>query len=350
MDDVVDLTWRLCELCCVTGEEGPIADMVEAWFADRGVATTRHRTSIVAGDLDDPRPMVLLVGHTDVVPPTDADAQPRWDGDQLIARGSSDMKAGLAVAMHCAADSALRDGPYNIVCVAYAGEEGPQEGNELGPLLEALPRLATAQLAVVGEPTDGEVQLGCLGALHVEVTVRGRAAHAARPWQGTNAITSAGPWLTALGERQPEDVTVDGLVYREVVTATQAWTTSARNVVPDAFTVNLNYRFAPDKDVAAAEARVRAIVGDVGDVVVTDRALAAPPHRDAPLIRALCDALDAPITPKQAWTDVAQLAAAGVPAVNYGPGIAAQAHQRGEWVPRDAIDAARTALGAFLGG
>jgi succinyl-diaminopimelate desuccinylase len=112
------------------------------------------------------------------------------------------------------------------------------------------------------EPTDLEVQLGCLGALHAEVAFLGRAAHSARPWHGENALTKAGAFLAELHERGPADLDVDGLTYREVFTATGAWTDNARNVVPDRFVVNVNYRFAPDKTLEEAEAAVRALVGD----------------------------------------------------------------------------------------
>jgi succinyl-diaminopimelate desuccinylase len=182
------------------------------------------------------------------------------------------------------------------------------------------------------------------------VSFRGRAAHSARPWFGDNAVHKAGPLLVELAQRKPVDVDVGGLTYREVLSATGAWTANARNVVPDAFTVNVNYRFAPDKTVAEAEAVVESAVGDRADVVVVDRAPAAHPRSDDPLVRRFIEAVGAPVEPKQAWTDVARLDAAGVPALNYGPGLAAQAHQAGEHVPVANLVAARDALAAFLSG
>ncbi len=344
-----DLLLELLALPCVTGQEGPIADWLAARYTAAGERLRRSGASVVVGGAGDGRPVVLLAGHTDVVPPSDADRTPRRDGDRIVGRGASDMKSGLAVAMDCFEDARLRAGPYDIVLVAYAGEEGPHDGNELGPVLDAMPDLRDAALAVVLEPTDLAVHLGCLGALHAQVAFAGRAAHAARPWQGTNALTAAGGLLTELHDRAPDDVTVDGLVYREVVTATQAWTANARNVVPDAFTVNLNYRFAPDKDPATAEARLRDLVGDRGAVTVVDRAPSARPHRNAPLVATFLATAGTEVAPKQAWTDVARLSAAGVPALNYGPGVTSQAHQAGEWVPEGNLVAARSTLARFLG-
>lgn len=344
------LLLELLALPCTTGEEGPIADWVEDRYRRLGERVQRVGHSLVVGTEDPDRSNVALVGHLDVVPPTDADREPRRDGDRIVGRGASDMKAGLAVAMTCFEDAALRAGPHNLLLVAYAGEEGPHEINELGPLLDAVPELRDVDLAVVLEPTDLTVQLGCLGTLHAEVVVAGRAGHSARPWLGDNALTKAGTFLAELDDREPVDVTVEGLVYREVVTATQAWTDNVRNVVPDRFTLNVNYRFAPDKTVEEAEAALLALVAGRGEVRVTDRAPSARPFRDAPMVDAFASAVGAPVEPKQAWTDVARLAAAGVPALNYGPGLAAQAHRAGEHVPTANLHEARAGLAAFLTG
>lgn len=359
-----DLIARLLDHCramYVTGEEAPLADQLEAHHRGRGDHVTRVGHSLVIGQPRGDRPVVLLVGHLDVVEPSDDDRIPRVEhdpdhGEVVVARGTSDMKAGNVVAMK--AFEELRDAsPFDLVLVLYAGEEGPADGNELRAVLSAVPWLTDAALAIVLEPTDGEVQLGCLGGLHAQVVFHGRQAHSARPWQGDNALTKAGAFLAELHTDHVRDVEVDGIAFRDVWSATQAWSVGFgpddrgarfRNIVPDRFTVNLNLRFAPDRDLDTAEAQLRARVGDRADVEVVDRAPPAPPHRSDALVAAFVDHVDAPVSGKQAWTDVARFAEIGVPALNYGPGLTAQAHQRGEYVPVDAMVEAYRRLASFL--
>ncbi|MEE8602284.1 succinyl-diaminopimelate desuccinylase [Euzebya tangerina] len=351
-NDLAELLLELCSMPCVTGEEGPIADWLADRYASRGDVVMRVANSVVAAPPEqsgDTRPTVLLVSHIDVVPPTDLDREPRIEGDRVVGRGTSDMKAGMAVSMDVFEDSELRDGPYRLVLIGYAGEEGPHDGNELRQVLEAAPGLTDASLAVVLEPTDLEVQLGCMGSLHAEVTIQGQAAHSARPWHGDNAVTKAGEWLTEVRTWEPEDIVVDDLTYREVAGPTGAWTTNARNVIPGEFTVSLNYRFAPDKDAQTATEAILARIGDVGPVEVLDIAPACPPERESPAVKAFTAAAGAVVAPKQAWTDVARFAEVGVPALNYGPGLTAQAHQAGEYVPIANLQPARDALARFLG-
>ncbi len=371
LDDEVttDLVRRLldhCALACETGDEGPIADAVADHHRQRGDVVERVMNSLVVtpspGRRPD-RPLVLLVGHLDVVAPTPADREPRRervDGvDVVVGRGTSDMKGGNVVAMR--AFERLADGDLSseadVALVLYAAEEGPAEDNELAAVLDHLPWLADADLAVILEPTDGEVQLGCLGGLHATLTVHGRQAHSARPWQGHNAATAAGRLLAAFHDLEPVEVTVDGVVFRDVWSVTQVHTENGRNVVPGALTINLNFRFSPSRDVVAAEeelaARVAALADDLDldvSVVVTDRAIPAPPLADRPVSRAFIAAVDAPVAAKQAWTDVARFAARDVPAVNFGPGRTDQAHQRGEFVETWRLRVASDAVEGFLAG
>ncbi len=362
--ELVDRLLEHCSRVCVTGDEGPIADAVADHYHGLGEAVTRVGNSLVVGGRTTDRPLVLLVGHLDVVPPTDEDRDPRVErrdgGEVVVGRGTSDMKAGNVIAMAAFEDTALRDAsPYELALVLYAAEEGPAEDNELADVLTEVSWLREAELAVVLEPTDGEVQLGCLGGLHAQVVFEGRQAHSARPWHGSNALTLAGDWLAELHGRQPAPVEVDGIPYHDVWSATQAWTDNlgppfgermARNVIPGTFTVNLNLRFAPSRDLSTAEQELRDLVGDRARVTIVDRSPPAPPRLEVATVRAFVDAVDAPVAGKQAWTDVARFAEFGVPACNYGPGLTAQAHQRGEYVPVAAMTTAHTRLRAFLAG
>ncbi|MFN2557330.1 MAG: succinyl-diaminopimelate desuccinylase [Nitriliruptorales bacterium] len=348
-----DLAARLVELCgylSVTGQEAPLADALADEYADE--ALVRVGDNLIVGEPDE-RPLVLLVGHLDVVPPTEADATPRIerrpDGVIVVGRGTSDMKGGIVVAEAVFRDTALRSlSPYAPVLVLYSGEEGPEERNGLAEVLSAVPWLKEAGLAIVLEATDLEVHLGCLGGLHARLTFLGRQAHSARPWSGDNALTKAGETLAEIHRRSPVDVHVDGILYREVLTATQAWTDNARNLVPGRFNVNLNYRFAPNRGLDEAEAELRAWVGGRGAVEVVDRAPPAPPLLDSPLVGAFRRAAAARVAGKQAWTDVARFSAAGVPALNYGPGLTSQSHQVGEYVPLANLHLAVQRLRRFL--
>jgi succinyl-diaminopimelate desuccinylase len=343
-----DLLLDLLRIPSVTGEEARIADFVAEHAARSGAPVRRIGNSVVAGDPRAGWPTVLLVAHLDTVPPAEGDGEPHRDGDRIVGRGASDMKAGLAVAMDVFGDPHLVRRGTNLVLVGYAREEGPAEENELRAVLDQVDGLTDAQFAIVLEPTDLEVQLGCMGGLHARVVFSGRAAHSARPWQGRNALTAAGALLTELHERQPADVDVDGLTFREVLVPTQAWTANAANVVPDRFTVNLNYRFAPDKTVAEAEQVLARVVGDRAELVVTDRVPPGRPRRDSGWVDAFIVAANAPVTPKQAWTDVARFSEVGMPALNYGPGLTSQAHQAGEYVPAANLSRARDTIALLL--
>jgi succinyl-diaminopimelate desuccinylase len=258
------------------------------------------------------------------------------------------MKAGLAVMLHLLEDPAVRLGPYDVVGLFYDREEGPVDENGLEPVLQSAPWLAEADFAIVLEPTDLELQVGCIGTINATVRFEGQSAHSARPWLGENAITKAGAWLAALHDRQPESIIIDGLEFREVLSVTTATGGIARNIIPASFDLNLNYRFAPDKTLDEAEAKLRAVAAAADQIEIVDRAPAGPVPQGNALFERLASISGAARTPKQAWTDVARLAQYGIPAVNYGPGETAQAHLAAESVAVDNLPVAFQALHKFL--
>ncbi len=360
--DVTDrlVRWlrQLVDAGAVTGSERRLCDDLESvLLLEHDVQ--RVGDSLVVGTPSGDRPCVALVGHLDVVPPTAVDLPMRLEHvvgvDLAYGRGTSDMHSGNAVAIELFTTHPA-DAPLDVVLVLYAREEGPADANELADVLEAVPWLADVDLAIVLEPTDGELQAGCLGGLHATVTFEGQQAHSARPWHGRNALTAAGPFLTALDALEPELVAVDEITYADVWSATMASTESARNVIPGSFAVNLNLRFAPSRDAEEAERELRKRIagwtseldGAKVTVDVVDVAPPAPPRMDSPLMQRLVRSTGAEVAGKQAWTDVARFALLDVPAINYGPGLTAQAHQQGEHVPLPAMVDVYERLRSFL--
>ena len=341
------LTW-LVDIPSVTGEEGPLCEALAARLGETYGKGDIRRTgnSLVIGEHTG-RPQVLLVGHIDTVP-YQGQGPARVEGGRLRGLGASDMKSGVAVMVHLLEDRAVQDGPYDVVGVFYDAEEGPHALNGLEPVLERFPWLADAAFAVVTEPTDLELQLGCQGLVNATVRFEGKAAHSARPWLGENAVTKAGTWLAGLHDRGTDPHEVGGLTFYEVFSVTKAYAGVANNIIPSTFELNLNYRFAPHRSRADALARLAEITQAADAVEVRECVDGAPVPEGNPFLDRLVQIAEAPVTPKQAWTDVARLARHGIPAVNYGPGETAQAHQATESVPIANLDPAYHTLRRFL--
>jgi succinyl-diaminopimelate desuccinylase len=285
---------------------------------------------------------VLLAGHLDTVP-AQGNRPGRRDGDTVHGLGASDMKAGLAVAIELARAGAP------IAALFFPREELPFADSALTPLLERAPELRDFEVAVVMEPTDCTLQAGCLGNINARWTFTGVAGHSARPWLADNAIERAAAGIVALAEQPPHPVVFDGLEFVEVASVTRIAAGVAGNVVPDAAECWLNFRYAPGRTPAAGEARLVELCGGHGAVEVTGNAPSGGVHVAHPAVQRLIAAGTLEVAPKQAWTPVAELTAAGVPAVNFGPGVPAEAHTRTESVPVANLVRAYRVLEAWLG-
>lgn len=347
---LADRALALCRVPSPIGCEKDLADLVERWgqehFAKGQIF--RQGNSLVLGSLEDPRPTVALVGHLDTVPPH-PDAPPAHiQGDRLFGLGSSDMKGAIAVMMELAQGLDRKSLPENLVLVLYEREEGPYLESGLGPLFEQLPALSKMAFAIAMEPTDNVVQVGCVGSLHAAVRFTGASAHSARPWQGENAIHKAGPLLAELLLRPRREVCVEGYPFYEVLSVTKAQGGRARNVVPDLFELNLNYRFAPGKSVQRAQEELLELIDGRAEVAFSDLAPSGRVCAKNPLFERLLRVSGLPATSKQAWTDVARLSTFGVDAVNFGPGESAQAHQGNESASISALAEAYEKLEQFL--
>lgn len=348
--ELAALTLELCRIPSETRSEAEIATWVQrrCTAATEGAAVKRIGNSVVCDPCAGARdhlPAIALVGHLDTVKCAE-DQEYTVRGGRVYGCGSSDMKAGVAV-MLALLDRCRELGGFRPVWIFYDAEEGPAEENGLQPVLDSgvLPKL---DFAFILEPTDMGLQPGCMGTMHATVTVAGTRAHSARPWQGENAVYHAIPVLERFAALERKAVSFGDLTFYEVMVVTQVLTANSKNVVPDAVTLNVNVRFAPGHTAEEAEAELRALVGDLAQVEITDCAPSGDVHVDHPLIRGWLEREKLAVRPKQAWTDVARFTSNGIAAVNFGPGETGQAHQANEWASIESLEFCYRALRRFF--
>jgi succinyl-diaminopimelate desuccinylase len=344
-----ELALQLVDIPSVSGTEAPLADAVQAALAHLPhLRIGREGNALVASTELGRRTRVVVAGHLDTVPIKNNVPGRLADG-VLWGRGAVDMKGGLAAMLSAAA---LLDAPHSdVTWVFYDNEEVTRDLSGLGKLIERHPDWVTGDFGILCEPTRAGLEGGCNGTLRVDVMARGQAAHSARPWAGRNAIHALVGALDRLVAFAPGSVRLDGLDYVESLSGVGLRGGGAGNVIPDEAAVTVNYRFAPDKSEAQALRIVEALFNGF-EVHLTDSAPGAAPGLNHPLAVRLAGVVaahgGAPPRAKLGWTDVARLAARGIPSVNLGPGDPALAHRDDEACPAEQIDQVRSMLVSFL--
>ena len=343
----VELTRALCDIESVSGDEGTIADAIQASLTGLAhLELFRDGDAIVARTDLGRAQRVVIAGHIDTVP-INANLPVREEDGFLIGRGTVDMKGGVAVALKLAAE--LSEPAVDLTWIFYDHEEVSSDLNGLGRLASVRPELLAGDFAILGEPTSATIEGGCNGTARIDVTLHGVRAHSARAWVGHNAIHDAAGVLAILAAYQPAEIEVDGLLYREGLNAVGISGGVAGNVIPDEAVVSINYRFAPSRTADDAIAHLREVFAGY-DIRVTDLAEGARPGLDAPLAQQFLAAVGGVAAPKYGWTDVARFSALGIPAVNYGPGDPLKAHADDERVAVAEIVACERGLRAWLTG
>lgn len=364
-DEVLDLARRLVAVPSFGPEHGwesDVARTLEDLLRAEGLVVSRQRvaegrenlTAVLAGVESGP-PLLMLNGHMDTVPPSSAMRRPfaaDVAGGRLWGRGAADMKGGLA-AMVMAVIALRRAGvrpPRPVMLAAVAMEEMGNSGTFA--LARALADAgAPASFAVVGEPTGLDLVTAHKGVDRYRITVRGRAAHAATPERGLNAIVRASRLIAALDDTLAHSVRSQthpllGWASYNIGTISGG---ISRNTVPDRCTFQIEKRYLPGDSAAKIRAELQAVVeqtlGPDGAEIVHEDGfdrIAHPPLSiagDHPGVRALAAAVEQ-VTGRPpalvgwpAFTDAAILQSHGTPAVVCGPGALEAAHADDESVP-----------------
>jgi succinyl-diaminopimelate desuccinylase len=349
----VSLLKKLISIPSVYGNEKEIADFVENFLKEKNPSLTlirENNTVLAFTDFMPEKKTVALIGHLDTVPGENEYEGQVIDG-KLYGLGASDMKAGDAVILKLAEDFSKQSSRFNLFFILYEKEEGPYTENGLQPVFKKYGELLKKiDFAFVLEPTDNVLQVGCLGVIHAWFVFKGKRAHSARPWEGENAIHKGWELLKYLREFKPREIKVRELSFYEVLNATMVEFSGGRNIIPEEFKVNLNYRFSPLKTIKEAMADLLSLKEKVkaDDIEFTDLSPAARPCIDNPILQEFRKRFSIPIQPKQAWTDVAQLSSHGIDAVNFGPGQPHQAHKKNEYVEIKKVKECYRVLKEFL--
>ena len=347
--DVASIARAICDIESVSGNETALADAIEVALRSAPHLTVlRDGDAIVARTSGGRNRRVLIAGHIDTVPVNDnlpVRRESRDGVDVLVGRGTVDMKSGVAVQLKLAVELVAPN--VDVTWVFYDHEEVSASLNGLGRLARTHPEVFDAEFGILCEPTNGLVEGGCNGTIRVDVRATGTRAHSARAWKGDNAIHKLGAALTRLAEFRASTVTVDGLDYRESLSAVGVTGGVAGNVIPDEAVLSVNYRFAPSVSVDAARAFLEEFFADF-EVTVTDSASGARPGLESPVARDFVAAVGSAPAPKYGWTDVARLADMGIPAVNFGPGDPSLAHADDEHVVIDQVHDCERALRDWL--
>lgn len=368
-EEVIRITRDLVQIPSANppGEETRVAEYISHELANLGFKVDLYEVdknrSNVVGLLrgKGKGPTLMLNGHTDVVPPGDSSA---WNfapfdatvsGDRIYGRGTVDMKGAIA-AMLTAAKAVVNSGAElrgNLLFTAVVDEE--QGGMGTKSLLE---KGYTADMAIIGEPTELKVQIAHKGVIWLEITTLGEAVHGSRvrsknPRVGINAIYKMARAVSAFERYLLElEKRENSLVGNPTVNVGTIVGGNKPNIVPDRCTVVLERRLVPGETSEGARSEVEDILTQIETedhdfnartkVMMTRESSAISPEE--PVVKLCRNAvksvtgIDPGVSGFVAGTDMHFLVAKNIPTVILGPGSLSQAHNANEFIEKKQLN------------
>ena len=317
--DLVAFARQLVDIESVTGNEGPVGDLLQSQLAQMGFRADKlpvegGRSNVFAAAPQQPRPAVVFSTHMDTVPPFIPSSE---DATRIYGRGSCDAK-GIIAAQVAAALRLRKQGIY-VGLLFLVGEERDSLGAKVA---NRQPR--GSKFLINGEPTENRLAIASKGSLRVTVTAKGKMAHSAYPELGESAIDKLVETLHRLRQmRLPSDPEIGPCTMNiGVIDGGRA-----PNVIPDSAQAQLLFRL-----VGPSQKLREDIVNTVGNLAEVEFTL------DIPYVR--LRSLDKFPTMVAAFTtDIPALSNWGEPLL-LGPGSIHVAHTEGEYVEKQQLDEA----------
>ena len=220
---MTDLLKQLIATPSFSREEGPAADILEAWMRAQGLPVRRVGNNLWCETPGTTDKTLLLNAHIDTVKPvagyTRDPFTPVLEGDTLYGLGANDDGGSLVALLAAYRLLSAKPQPYRLIFSATAEEEVcGKEGIDL-----LLPELGKVDLGIIGEPTKMQMAVSETGLMVLDCTAHGVSGHAARE-EGVNALYKAMDDIAWLRSQPLDQVKLS-------VTMIQAGT--QHNVVPD---------------------------------------------------------------------------------------------------------------------
>jgi succinyl-diaminopimelate desuccinylase len=326
--DLVDILCDLIRVESVTGNEKALCDVLFETLSPYAGELIRENNSLIFNLKYGKENTIALIGHIDTVPIGNSTTEAYIKDDAIWGRGACDMKSGLASMLKVIEqiDCGVIQPVNNVSFIFYEGEEGPAP-NGINLFLNKN-ILKDINFAYVLEPSEGNYSVGCLGSLAVKKEIFGVSAHSANPKTGVNALNDAMIIFEKIKEMDKligEMQHIDNHEFYETVNVTSLNTFNAFNVLPPRAELVVNYRFRPGRSIEEAKNFLYSYLGEDG-ITILDEVGSCYIGSDNKIF--LIEGIKSEIM--QAWTDMAQLNEAGIPAINFGPGSIKLAHKPDE--------------------
>lgn len=340
-----DLTIDLVNTPSVSLGEADLADQVETALAQISHLTIKRiENTVIAQTSLGFNERIILAGHLDTVP-ANQNQIAELKNDKIFGIGAVDMKGGLAVMLKLAQN--VKDFKKDLTFLFYEAEEIESKYNGLEKVANTDPTYLDADFAILLEPTNAILEMGCQGSIRFKISLTGKRAHSARWWKGENAIHKAKDVLDVVTAYEPRTPQINDLTFKEGLQIVGISGGIAGNVVPDLVEISLNHRFAPDRTAAQAIEHLKEIFNGT-ELEILDISDAAPVGLDQASIANFVKNIDLPIAPKFGWTDVARFAKLKIAAINFGPGDPHLAHHPDEAVEINQLESVFQRLSNWL--
>lgn len=275
MSATLDLAMDLIRRESVTPKDAGCQDLITNRLAPIGFSEERldfADTQNIWLRRGKPRPLLVFLGHTDVVPSGPLAAwqtppfAPTLHDGKLYGRGAADMKGGIA-AFITAIERFIAKHPDHLGSIAVlltSDEEGPATNGVIKVVEVLEQRGEKIDWCVVGEPSCNRqigdvIRVGRRGSLCAKLTVKGQQGHVAYPQLASNPIHTFAPALNDLTEEVWDHGNHFFPPTRLQISNIHAGT-GAENIIPGVLEVQFNLRFSTALDEDTIKKRTAAIL------------------------------------------------------------------------------------------